>query len=113
MLANSHVTWEGECYIGGILLTATEDTDRWWEEYFEVLLNPTDTLSVMDVEPLDEGDDSPITGGEVTEVGVGEIDPEFVKTLDVVGLSSLTPLEVDDGALDWQSWRFHTSVAEL
>lgn len=57
----------------------------------------------MDVEPLDEGDDSPITGGEVTEVGVGEIDPEFVKTLDVVGLSWLTPLEVDDGALDWQS----------
>lgn len=62
MLANSHVTWEGGCYIGGILLTTTEDTDRWWEEYFEVLLNPTETSSVMDVEPLDEGDDSPITG---------------------------------------------------
>lgn len=29
MLANSHVTWEGGCYIGGILLTTTEDTDRW------------------------------------------------------------------------------------
>lgn len=29
MLANSHVTWEGGYYIGGILLTTTEDTDRW------------------------------------------------------------------------------------
>lgn len=56
----------------------------------------------MDVEPLDEGDDSPITGGG-RYLGVGEIDPEFLKTLDVVGLSWLTPLEVDDGALDWQS----------
>lgn len=112
MLANSHVTWEGGCYIGGILLTTTEDTDRWWEEYFEVLLNPTETSSVMDVEPLDEGDDSPITGGG-RYLGVGEIDPEFLKTLDVVGLSWLTPLEDDDGALDWQSWRFQTSVAEL
>lgn len=52
-----------------------------------------------------------LTGGRYR--GVGEIDPEFLKNLDVVGLSWLTPLEVDDGALDWQSWRFQTSVAEL
>uniref|UniRef100_A0A3B4FLA9 Reverse transcriptase domain-containing protein n=1 Tax=Pundamilia nyererei TaxID=303518 RepID=A0A3B4FLA9_9CICH len=66
----------------------------------------------------DEGDDLPISGGEVTEAvkqllggrapGVDEVCPEFLKALDVVGLSWLTRLynvAWRSGAvpLDWQT----------
>ncbi|KAK3567248.1 hypothetical protein QTP86_015079 [Hemibagrus guttatus] len=78
---------------GGELLASTEDIVRRWKEYFEDLLNPTDTPSIE--EPEAEVD-SFITQAEVTEVvqqllggkapGVDEIRPEYLKSLDVVGL---------------------------
>ncbi|KAK3540701.1 hypothetical protein QTP70_034657 [Hemibagrus guttatus] len=71
-------------------------------EYFEDLLNPTDTSSVEEPEAEDSEVDSFITQAEVTEVvqqllggkapGVDEIRPEYLKSLDVVGLSWLTRL---------------------
>uniref|UniRef100_A0A669BVU6 Endonuclease/exonuclease/phosphatase domain-containing protein n=1 Tax=Oreochromis niloticus TaxID=8128 RepID=A0A669BVU6_ORENI len=87
---------------GGVLLTSTEKIVGRWKEYFEDLLNPTDTSSEEEAESGDEGDDPPISGGEVTEAvkqllddrapGVDEVHPEFLKALDVVGLSWLTRL---------------------
>ncbi|KAK3506381.1 hypothetical protein QTP70_003644, partial [Hemibagrus guttatus] len=83
---------------GGELLVSTGDIVGRWKEYFEDLLNPTDTPSVE--EPEAEEVDSFITQAEVTEVvqqllggkapGVDEIRPEYLKSLDVVGLSWLT-----------------------
>ncbi|KAK3551381.1 hypothetical protein QTP70_016644 [Hemibagrus guttatus] len=81
----------------GELLVSTGDTVGRWKEYFEDLLNPTDMPSVEEPEA-----DSFITQAEVTEVvqqllggkapGVDEIRPEYLKSLDVVGLSWLTCL---------------------
>ncbi|KAK3561338.1 hypothetical protein QTP86_030637 [Hemibagrus guttatus] len=77
-------------------------TSEGWKEYFEDLLNPTDTPSVVEPEAEDSEVDSFITQAEVTEVvqqllggkapGVDEIRPEYLKSLDVVGLSWLTRL---------------------
>lgn len=53
--------------VGGALLTLTEDVRR-WKENFEDFLNPSSTSSIEDAESGDEGDNSPITFGEVTEV---------------------------------------------
>ncbi|KAK3520218.1 hypothetical protein QTP70_019360 [Hemibagrus guttatus] len=82
----------------GELLVSTGDIVGRWKEYFEDLLNPTDTPSVE--EP--EAENQIITQAEVTEVvqqllggkapGVDEIRPEYLKSLDVVGLSWLTRL---------------------
>ncbi|KAK3521202.1 hypothetical protein QTP70_000769, partial [Hemibagrus guttatus] len=82
---------------GGELLASTGDIVRRWKEYFEDLLNPTDTPSVEEPEV-----DSFITQAEVNEVvrqllggkalGVDEIRLEYFKSLDVVGLSWLTRL---------------------
>ncbi|KAK3571287.1 hypothetical protein QTP86_005927 [Hemibagrus guttatus] len=87
---------------GGELLASTRDIVGWWKEYFEGLLNPTDTPSVEEPESKDSEVDSFITQAEVTEVvqqllggkapGVDEIRPEYLKSLDVVGLSWLTRL---------------------
>ncbi|KAK3552841.1 hypothetical protein QTP86_022544 [Hemibagrus guttatus] len=87
---------------GGKLLASTGDIVRRWKEYFEDLLNPTDTPSVEEPEAEDSEVDSFITQAEVTEVvqqlvggkapGVDEIRPEYLKSLDVVGLSWLTRL---------------------
>ncbi|KAK3506577.1 hypothetical protein QTP70_009899 [Hemibagrus guttatus] len=87
---------------GGELLASTGDIVRWWKEYFEDLLNPTDTPSVEEPEAEDSEVDSFITQAEVTEVvqmllggkapGVDEIRPEYLKSLYVVGLSWLTHL---------------------
>ncbi|KAK3540887.1 hypothetical protein QTP86_003970 [Hemibagrus guttatus] len=87
---------------GGELLVSTGDIVRRWKEYFEDLLNPTDTPSVEEPEAEDSELDSFITQAEVTEVvhqllggkapGVDEIRPEYLKSLDVVGLSWLTHL---------------------
>ncbi|KAI3372456.1 hypothetical protein L3Q82_022939 [Scortum barcoo] len=76
-----------------------------WKEYFEDLLNPTNTPSTDWSLNWDfEADSSPIiTQAEVTEVvrnaplsgkapGVDEICPEYLKPLDLVGLSWLTRL---------------------
>ncbi|KAK3543164.1 hypothetical protein QTP70_012267 [Hemibagrus guttatus] len=87
---------------GGELLASTGDIVGRWKEYFEDLLNPTDTPSVEEPEAEDSEVDSFITQAEVTEVvqqllggkapGVDEIRPEYLKSLDVVGLSWLTHL---------------------
>ncbi|KAK3535249.1 hypothetical protein QTP70_005957 [Hemibagrus guttatus] len=87
---------------GGELLASTGDIVGRWKEYFEDLLNPTDTPSVEKPEAEDSEVDSFITQAEVTEVvqqllggkaqGVDEICPEYLKSLDVVGLSWLTHL---------------------
>ncbi|KAK3510372.1 hypothetical protein QTP70_005671 [Hemibagrus guttatus] len=87
---------------GGELLVSTRDIVGWWKEYFEDLLNPTDMPSVEEPEAEDSEVDSFITQAEVTEVvqqllggkapGVDEIRPEYLKSLDVVGLSWLTRL---------------------
>ncbi|TWW74022.1 hypothetical protein D4764_14G0000230 [Takifugu flavidus] len=71
-------------------------------EYFEDLLNPTNTPSSEEVGPGDLEMGSRISGAEVAEVvkkllggkapGVDEIRPESLKALDVVGLSWLTRL---------------------
>ncbi|TWW56001.1 hypothetical protein D4764_09G0010510 [Takifugu flavidus] len=87
-------------------------------EYFEDLLNPTNTPSSEEVGPGDLEMGSRISGAEVAEVvkkllggkapGVDEIRPESLKALDVVGLSWLTRLcniAWTSGAvpLDWQT----------
>ncbi|KAK3519708.1 hypothetical protein QTP70_002679 [Hemibagrus guttatus] len=87
---------------GGELLASTVDIVGRWKEYFEDLLNPTDTPSIEEPEAEDSEVDSFITQAEVTEVvqqllggkalGVDEIRPEYLKSLDVVGLSWLTRL---------------------
>ncbi|KAK3570524.1 hypothetical protein QTP86_022063, partial [Hemibagrus guttatus] len=87
---------------GGELLASTGDIVGQWKEYFEDLLNPTDTPSVEEPEAEDSEVDSFITQAEVTVVvqqllggkapGVDEIRPEYLKSLDFVGLSWLTRL---------------------
>ncbi|KAK3549912.1 hypothetical protein QTP86_015528 [Hemibagrus guttatus] len=87
---------------GGELLASTGDIVGRWKEYFEDLLNPTNTPSVEEPEAEDSEVDSFITQAEVTEVvqqllggkapGVDEIRSEYLKSLDVVGLSWLTHL---------------------
>ncbi|KAI3366655.1 hypothetical protein L3Q82_009343 [Scortum barcoo] len=90
---------------GGELLTSTEDIVGRWKKYFEDLLNPTDLLLPMRKQRMGtlRWVDSSITQAEVTEVvqckllggkapGVDEIRPEYLKSLDVVGLSWLTRL---------------------
>ncbi|KAK3545223.1 hypothetical protein QTP70_002063 [Hemibagrus guttatus] len=86
----------------GELLVSTGDIVGRWKEYFKDLLNPTDTPSVEEPEARDSEVDSFITQAEVTEVvqqllggkapGVDEIRPEYLKSLDVVGLSWFTRL---------------------
>ncbi|KAK3538555.1 hypothetical protein QTP86_006718 [Hemibagrus guttatus] len=85
---------------GGKLLASTGDIVGRWKEYFKDLLNPTDTPSVEEPEAEGSEVDSFITQAEVTEVvqqllggkapGVDEIRLEYLKSLDVVGLSWLT-----------------------
>uniref|UniRef100_A0A8C9TUR8 Reverse transcriptase domain-containing protein n=1 Tax=Scleropages formosus TaxID=113540 RepID=A0A8C9TUR8_SCLFO len=102
----------------GALLTSTEDVLRRWKEYFEDLLNPSDTPSVEEAEAGDSEGDLSITLAEVAEVvkkllggkapGVDEIRPEFLKSLDVVGLSwlaCLCSIAWSSGTvpLDWQT----------
>ncbi|KAI3373545.1 hypothetical protein L3Q82_022136 [Scortum barcoo] len=88
---------------GGELLTSTGDIVGRWKKYFEDLLNPTDLPSNEEAEAgVSEVDSSITTQAEVTEVvrklrsgkapGVDEIRPEYLKSLDVVGLSWLTRL---------------------
>ncbi|TWW53877.1 R2DM Retrovirus-related Pol polyprotein from type II retrotransposable element [Takifugu flavidus] len=102
----------------GVLLTSTRDVVDRWKEYFEDLLNPTNTPSSEEVGPGDLEMGSHISGAEFAKVvkkllggkapGVDEIHPEFLKALDVVGLSWLTRLcniAWTSGAvpLDWQT----------
>ncbi|XP_072565970.1 uncharacterized protein [Paramormyrops kingsleyae] len=102
---------------GALLISALDVVGR-WKEYFEDLLNPTDTPSNEEAESGDLMVDLPISGAEVAEVvkkllggrapGVDEIRPEFLKALDVAGLSWLTRIcgiAWTSGAvpLDWQT----------
>ena len=91
-------------------MTSTGDVDRWWKEQFKSLLNPSNTSSVEEAEPVDSEVDSPITGAEVAEAlkKVDEIHPEFLKSLDVVGLSLLIRVcnmvwTLGAVLLDWQT----------
>uniref|UniRef100_A0AAV2JNG5 Reverse transcriptase domain-containing protein n=1 Tax=Knipowitschia caucasica TaxID=637954 RepID=A0AAV2JNG5_KNICA len=94
---------------GGGLLTSTGDIVGRWKEYFEVLLNPPVTSSVQEAETEDVGADTSISLAEVTRVvgslhggkapGVDEIRSDYLKSLDVVGLSWLTRL----CSIAWQS----------
>ncbi|KAK3567863.1 hypothetical protein QTP86_027338 [Hemibagrus guttatus] len=84
---------------GGELLASTRDIVGWWKEYFEDLLNPTDSPSIEEPEAENSEVDSFITQAEVVQQllgdeapGVDEIRPEYLKSLDVVGLSWLTRL---------------------
>ena len=75
---------------GGELLTSTGDIVGRWREYFEDLLNPTDTPFIEEAEAGDSEVDSFITQAEVTEVvqkllsgkapGLDEIRPEYLKS---------------------------------
>ncbi|KAK3521652.1 hypothetical protein QTP70_014704, partial [Hemibagrus guttatus] len=86
----------------GELLASTGYIVGRWKEYFKDLLNRTDTPSVEEPEAEDSEVHSSITQAEVTDVvqqllsgkapGVDEICPEYLKSLDVVGLSWLTRL---------------------
>ena len=87
---------------GGELLTSTGDVVGRWKEYFGDLLNPAVTSSGEEAEAECSEADPPITRAEVTEVvdkllggrapGVDEVRPEYLKSLDVQGLSWLTRL---------------------
>ncbi|CAM4549683.1 unnamed protein product [Leuciscus chuanchicus] len=87
------------------------------KEYFEDLLNPT-VSSIEEAEAEGSEVDSSITQAEVTEAvkkllggkapGVDEIRPEYLKSMDVVGLSWLTRLcsiawRSGTVPLDWQT----------
>ncbi|KAK3556221.1 hypothetical protein QTP70_006736 [Hemibagrus guttatus] len=91
---SANIVYSGD----GELLASTGDIVGRWKEYFEDLLNPTDTPSVEEPEAEDSEVDSFITQAEVPELlggkapGVDEIRPEYLKSLDVVGLSWLTRL---------------------
>ncbi|MDG2555341.1 reverse transcriptase domain-containing protein [Vibrio parahaemolyticus] len=110
----AHTVYSG----GGELLTSTGDIVGRWKEYFEELLNPTNTYSSEETETGVSGAGRPISGAEVAEVvkqlrsggapGVDEICPGYLKALDVVGLSWLTRLcniAWTSGAvpLEWQT----------
>ncbi|KAI3370284.1 hypothetical protein L3Q82_024458 [Scortum barcoo] len=66
---------------GGKLLTSTGDIVGRWKKYFEDLLNPTDL-------PSNEEAEAWVARRRVDD----EIRPEYLKSLDVVGLSWLTRL---------------------
>ncbi|KAI3358894.1 hypothetical protein L3Q82_015286 [Scortum barcoo] len=75
---------------GGELLTSTGDIVGQWKKYFEDLLNPTD---------LPSNEEAPV---------VDETRPEYLKSLDVVGLSWLTRLcniawRLGTVPLEWQT----------
>lgn len=53
-----------ESYQAWLTCGTLEAADR--KEYFKKLLNPTGTSSLEETESGDEGDKSPISGGEVT-----------------------------------------------
>ncbi|XP_068187802.1 insulin receptor substrate 1-B [Antennarius striatus] len=80
----------------------TKDIVGRWKKYFEDLLNPAAMSYTEEAEAEVSEVDSSITQAEVTEVvvkllggkapGVDEIRPEYLKSLDVQGLSCLTRL---------------------
>ena len=81
----------------GALLTSTRDVVSQWGEYLEDFLNPNNTPCDEEAESGSSDVGPPISGAEVAEVvkkllggkapGVDEVRPEFLKALDVAGLS--------------------------
>ncbi|KAK0134189.1 hypothetical protein N1851_030252 [Merluccius polli] len=66
----------------GALLSSTRDVVDRWKEYFEDLLNPTDTHSGKEAGPGDSGVGSPISGAEVAEVVRKLLDRDLQLSLD-------------------------------
>ncbi|TWW64140.1 hypothetical protein D4764_03G0011480 [Takifugu flavidus] len=104
--------------VRGELLTSPGAIIRWWKEYFQELLNPTNMYPQGGTESDDQEVDHQISGVEVAEVvkqlpgggapGADEIRPGYLKALDVVGLSWLTRLcniawTSGTVPLDWQT----------
>ncbi|KAK3535605.1 hypothetical protein QTP70_017246, partial [Hemibagrus guttatus] len=75
---------------GGELLASTEDIVGRWKEYFEDLLNPTDTPSVEEPETEDSEVDSFITQAEVTEL---------THLCNIAGRSGTVPLDWATGVV--------------
>ncbi|KAK3509648.1 hypothetical protein QTP70_008082 [Hemibagrus guttatus] len=94
----------GHRNVSGELLALTGDIVGRWKEYFEDLLNPTDTPSVEGAEAEDSELVQQLLSGKAP--GVDEIRPEYLKSLDVVGLSLLTHIP---GVLEG-SWEFAQPV---
>ncbi|KAK3515201.1 hypothetical protein QTP70_010606 [Hemibagrus guttatus] len=97
--------WSCGRKVSGACRDSNPRTQWWtleWKEYFKDLFNPTDTPSVEEAEAEDSEADSSVNQAEVTGVvqqlisgkapGVDEIRPEYIKSLDIVGLSWLTRL---------------------
>ena len=102
-LQKSNLCTVNTVFSGGcVLLTSTKDVVYRWREYFEDLINPTNTPSGEKAGPMDPGMGSLILEAEVANVvkkhlggkapGVDEICPELLKALEVIGLSWLTRL---------------------
>lgn len=84
------------------MLTLTGNVLEWWKEYFKDLLNST-VMSFAEVAGAqDSGNDLSITRAELSEIvgkllgvrtlGVDEVLPEYLKSLEERGLSKLTCL---------------------
>ena len=101
----------------GALLTSTKDFVSQWGEYFKGHLDPIDTPSDEEAQSRSSDVGPPISDAEVSKVvrkllsgkalGVDEVHLEFLKALDVVGLSCLTHLcnmawTSGTVPLDWQ-----------
>lgn len=79
------------------LSTSIGDTVRWGKKYFKDIPNPPDMPSIEEEEPEDSEGNSSITQAQLTEVvsmiiggrapGVDAICPEYLKSMDAVGLS--------------------------
>ncbi|TWW80691.1 hypothetical protein D4764_01G0005060 [Takifugu flavidus] len=110
----------------GVLLISTRDVVDRWKEYFEDCSIPPKCLPVRS-RAWGPGDGLLYLRAEVAEVvkkhlggkapGVDEIRPEFLKALDIVGLSWLTRLcniAWTSGAvpLDWQTGVVYSGVLE-
>lgn len=83
---------------GGVQLSTTGDVVGWWKEYFEDILNLTDTPSLEEAESAD----LLVTRAKITEVlhnplsvkvlVMDEVFPEFLKALGVILLFWITRL---------------------
>lgn len=104
----------------GQLLTLKEDIIRRWKEYFPDLLNLAETPSMVDEEMECSEPDSFIAQGEGTLLlkklhggktsGVDANSPEYLRALDVVRITWLTPslqnyVEVRDSTPALADWR--------
>lgn len=86
----------------GDFLTSTVDIVGRWKGYFKELFYPVGTPFTEAIDTGDSEEDSTITQAKVTVVvskllgvrasGADEICPEYLKSLDVLGLSWLTCL---------------------